>query len=562
MRGFRNYLNSTVRMANSTLVIGSNDVGKTNLLYALRILLDKSLSERDIEPVATDFHIKADGTQLDDYSITIYFDGIIEDAVLSILKGNVNEHGESVFRFTANREDLNYQFFIGANDGELEEVSSRFYLKYINLRYVKSQRDLNKFIDLEKKQLLKLSQENIDGEDRANDQKQMGKIGRGLEVINERVRRLNYVKNSTDLVNEELQKLAHNFSDYSVHLDSGSIKVQQFIDNLQLAASTAGSKMMLGGDGRNNQILMALWKAKSQREFDPEHEVVFYCVEEPEAHLHPHQQRKLADYLINELPGQTIITSHSPQITARYRPDSIVNIITRNGSSSAASDGCSSCISESWDELGYRMSILPAEAFFSRCVLLVEGPSEILFYSELAKSMNIDLDFYNISILSVDGIQFKVYSQVLDAMEIPWVMRTDNDISKIKVKKLPYKNLAGINRCLSILGYDKLPHGPEDLTQQRLIDIGTWEGVSAQINPRGVFLSKFDLENDLAIELPAELKGFTKKTNVEDSVSYMQDKKAIRMRGFLTQHKKGLKKIHGGELAKPLVHCLTLVDVK
>ena len=48
---------------------------------------------------------------------------------------------------------------------------------------------------------------------------------------------------------------------------------------------------MLGGDGRNNQILLALWKAKSERDFDPDNEVIFYCIEEPEAHLHPHQQR-------------------------------------------------------------------------------------------------------------------------------------------------------------------------------------------------------------------------------------------------------------------------------
>lgn len=48
---------------------------------------------------------------------------------------------------------------------------------------------------------------------------------------------------------------------------------------------------MLGGDGRNNQILLALWKAKSAREHDLENEVIFYVVEEPEAHLHPHQQR-------------------------------------------------------------------------------------------------------------------------------------------------------------------------------------------------------------------------------------------------------------------------------
>ena len=59
---------------------------------------------------------------------------------------------------------------------------------------------------------------------------------------------------------------------------------------------------MLGGDGFNNQILLALWKAKSVHEHDVESEVVIYCIEEPEAHLFPHQQRKLAAYLIDKLP--------------------------------------------------------------------------------------------------------------------------------------------------------------------------------------------------------------------------------------------------------------------
>ncbi len=362
---------------------------------------------------------------------------------------------------------------------------------------------------------------------------------------------MNYVQKSTDLINDELQKLSHTNNDYGVHLDSGAIQVQQFIDNLQLSASSSGSKIMLGGDGRNNQILLALWKAKSQREHDPDHEVVFYCVEEPEAHLHPHQQRKLADYLIKELPGQTLITSHSPQITARYSPDSIIHIIDRGNGSYAASNGCSACISDAWDELGYRMSILPAEAFFSRVVLVVEGPSELLFYTELAKSNGIDLDFYNISILPVDGIQFKVYINVLDAMEIPWVLRTDNDVSKITVAEVEQRNLAGINRCLGLLSLPKFSHGDINTTAQSLVQDGIWQTVSEQINPLNAFLSLVDLENDLAIEMPAQLLAYTGKDNISDAITYISSKKAIRMRQFLNTHKGDLNTLINGELAKP-----------
>ncbi len=558
IKGFRNFEEATINLNDSSLVIGANDVGKTNFIHALRLLLDKSLSERDIEPQETDFHIKNDGTQLDIFSIDIHFKDIKEDAVLSILKGYVSDNEKSFFRFVSTRSDLEYKLYIGSSVDELEEISSRFYLKYINMKYVKSRRDLDKFIELEKKDLLKFAKKESTTSEVVTDKILMGKISAQLSSINRNIADLNYIKSSTKFVNDELKKLSYNFDGYSVNLDTGAIDVKQFVDKLQLVASNSGTKMLLGGDGRNNQILMALWKAKSEREFDSEHEVVFYCVEEPEAHLHPHQQRKLADYLNTELKGQTIITTHSPQITARYKPNSIIHLLNRKGKSFAAKNGCSNCINIAWDNLGYRMSILPSEAFFSRCVFLVEGPSEMLFYTVLAEKLDIDLDFYNISILSVDGISFKVYTEILDAMEIDWVMRTDNDVSK--VNGLELKNLAGINRCLGLSGETKLEHRNISTTQDTVIDDGTWASVSVQTNRKGIFLSKKDLENDLALELPAELQEFSNKSDVNDAIDYLQKQKAIRMRKFLFQYENQLSRLSNGELAKPLIACKDIVE--
>tara|TARA_R110001583_G_scaffold118023_2_gene269167 strand:+ start:74 stop:1762 length:1689 start_codon:yes stop_codon:yes gene_type:complete len=552
IEGFRNFQHSTIKFNDKTLIIGGNDVGKTNLLYSIRLLLDKSLSDRDIEPDISDFHIKNDGNQADSFSIKIYFSEVTEDAVLSILKGHVSDDGKCVISLVADKATLDNRIFIGCADDELEEIQSRFYLKRLNLRYVKSRRDLQKFIQFEKKQLLKYSQENLDSSALANDRIETINISFKLNEINEKISKLNYVQEATSVVNDELKKLSHTYGDYSVHLDTGAIKVSQFIENLELGASTSGSKLMLGGDGRNNQILLALWKAKSLKEFDPDHEVTFYCVEEPEAHLHPHQQRKLADYLIKELPGQTIITSHSPQITERYKPDSIIRILSNTEGSKAANDGCSPCISDAWDSLGYRMSILPAEAFFASCVFLVEGPSEKLFYEELATRLNIDLDYYNISILCVDGIQFKVYCEILNAMEIPWVLRTDNDVSGIKGST--NKRAVGMNRCLSLMGFPNLPDSPAATNSQQLVANGVWNNTSNLINPNGMFISKIDLENDLSLELGAELLAFSGKVNIADAVKYLQGKKAIRMRDFLSKNKAALSGISTGELAKPL-HC-------
>src|SRR5699024_5791209 len=314
---------------------------------------------------------------------------------------------------------------------------------------------------------------------------------------------------------------------YKVQLDTGAIEVTDFIDKLKLGAKRSGSSVLLGGDGRNNQILLALWKAKSVIEYDSDHEVVFYVIEEPEAHLHPHQQRKLSSYLVSELPSQTIISTHSPQIAASFSPNSIIRLLIKQNGTIAASGGCSESIEEGYLNMGYRMSIISAEACYSNGVFLVEGPSEELFYHKLASSLGVDLDFYNISILSVDGISFQVFVSILDALEIPWVMRTDNDVSKVPRKD--EWRYAGLNRALRIAGEEEYPNNPTQLTSQDLIDNGLWTKTSELIEPQGIYISKIDLENDLVNELGVEICAVLNKSNNMAAVKYLQGKKAIRM---------------------------------
>lgn len=41
IKGFRNFDDEKITFQDKTLIIGANDVGKTNLIYALRLLLIK-----------------------------------------------------------------------------------------------------------------------------------------------------------------------------------------------------------------------------------------------------------------------------------------------------------------------------------------------------------------------------------------------------------------------------------------------------------------------------------------------------------------------------------------
>jgi len=555
LQGYRNFFNALVHLRVSTLLIGSNDVGKTNLLQALRLLFDRNLSDAGLAPLGSDFHVIAtEGRQVDSCKITVKISNIDRDSVIASMKGAISDDGTTFVQYQATKATLSYTIHCGSSLDLMELIPYRSYTRFISLQYVQSQRDLDSFIQYEKRNLLRLSKEIRTSEAVEEDEIRLNEIGTQLKEINADVRSLHYVRSATNAVNEELRQLSHHHKSYEVRLETGAIQTAQFIEKLELSGTTGELRIGLGGDGRNNQILMALWKAKSEREQDIKNEFVIYCIEEPEAHLHPHQQRKLAEYLVDKLNGQVLVTTHSPQITAKFQPESIVRLISNNGTSVAANDGCSNCVEEAWLKMGYRLSILPAEAFFSEMVLLVEGPSEVLLFHELARQLQIDLDRLNISILAVDGIDFNVYVCVLKAMGIKWAIRTDNDIFNIPKSNPIRRRLAGLNRARELLEISKYGDVDDRFTDKDQEE--KWVETSILTNPKGVFISKNDLERDLVQLLPEECMLFTNTECQQEAVKAFKKRKAINMGHFLREHKTALTKLSGSELEKPLLFCL------
>lgn len=559
VKGFRNYKDATINFNNNTLIIGENDVGKTNLIYALRLMLDRSLSEMDIEPSELDFHVES-GVQSEELEIIIKFLDIKEEAALSVLKEHVSDDGECVFKYTAFKESLDYKLYLGQNETELTEIQSRYYLKYINLKYISSQRDLSKFISKEKKQLFKISKTKITEEQEKLDRENLLKISKQLVELDDKVAQLEYVKAATNEVNLELKKLAYAHDDYDVKLNASGIEVADFINKLQLGAISGGSNVMLGGDGRNNQILIALWKALSVFEHDSNDEVVFYVIEEPEAHLHPHQQRKLASYLSSELPSQCLITTHSPQIASSFSPNSIIRLFKKDFTTFVASNGCSKELGVTWKELGYRMSVIPAEAFFSNGVLLVEGPSEEILYKEMLFKNDIDIDYFNLSIFSVGGIQFNVFAKVLQALEIPFAFRTDNDVSTTTIKKVKHWQYLGVNRCLGILNKEKWEHSSVELTRIDILTDPRWKEFEKTINSHGIYMSNIDLENDLVSLIEKNVLSALNQETAQEAIDYLQGQKALRMQKLVANlDQEGFEKIYESDFGEPIRYLLEIL---
>ncbi|MCC9070757.1 AAA family ATPase [Flavobacterium sp. F-65] len=569
--GFRNFKNSTINFNEKSLIIGANDVGKTNLIWAVRLLLDRSLSDYDIEPNDSDFYAFE---ETNNFRITLKFQDVTDDCIVSKLKGKISDDDIFYLRYEAFRDEKtktkSYKLYAGSSTKKLEEIEDRYYRKVLNLKYIGSRRDLTKYINKEKAYLFQIAKENRSHEEIEFDNLLYLKVEQNLENIDSNIPKLNFIKNATTTINEELSKLSLHHNQQSVVFDSVTSSLDNFINNVSISAKSGEQSVLIGGDGRLNQIYLSLWASRNQLREENLSEVTIFCIEEPEAHLHPHQQRKLADYLNEEIFGQVFITTHSPQIASEFSPNSIIRLYNKGNNTKAASNGCSEIIDDAFQDFGYRMSIIPAEAFFANVILLVEGPSEEILYKTLAKQLDIDLDRLNISILMVDGIGFKTYVDILNSLNIDWVLRTDNDIFKVPNKER--WRFAGIHRCLSILDFsdgntkrildEHLPNVTWEVTRDpQKNNIDSAQNIIKELKLYDMYLSTIDLENDLINSpISEDLKKFYREDNVVTVVSKMQKRKAIMMYKFLRTNKDTLRKLKNDLIAKPLLRCVELVS--
>lgn len=567
IKGFRNFDDEEIIFQPKTLIIGANDVGKTNLLYALRLLFDKSLNEHNLELTEEDYNAYSATNQIE---ITVTICDVIEDCLLSTF-GSAVKDGTVLVRYSNIKGD-SYKIFTGFSEETLSEVSGRHYIRRLNMQYVDTNRDLFSFLKHERTQILSIAKEKRTPDAEQVDEEKTIEIQNDLDTINGKVSSLNYVSTALEQVNRELSELSVHNEDQTVRFVAGDSSAEKLLDNLTLAYSSEENLLAIGGDGRNNQIFLATWIAKQSIQKDIDH-VTFYAIEEPEAHLHPHQQRKLSEYIQKNFDGQVFVTSHSPHIASRFEPASMVRLYTKNKLTYAACGGCSEMLKAVFGEFGYRLNTLSSETFFSDGVFLVEGISEVLFYTALAQEIGVDLDRYNISILSVEGIGFKPYVAVCNALDIPWVLRTDNDIFAKPTNAPTVDFYAGISRIMGILEqidsdadlvkyWNK--HSSENEWQHKgevsdkAMALNTYIAENAE--KVGLFLSSVDLENDLANgPLQDSLLKYYNKTELSNLTIAMKSKKAENMFDFLMHNHEDLKVLNGDKIADPLVELKRVV---
>ena len=137
VKGFRNYKEATINFNKSTLIIGANDVGKTNLIYALQILMDRGFSDYSFELKDSDFYAYEDTKEV---VIRAYLTDVVEDCAVARMPGYISNDGKMVLQYKAWYENgkVEYQFYCGKSDNieDLKECAGPFYRKYLNIKYI------------------------------------------------------------------------------------------------------------------------------------------------------------------------------------------------------------------------------------------------------------------------------------------------------------------------------------------------------------------------------------------------------------------------------------------
>ena len=504
--------------------------------------------------------------------IRAYLSDVVEDCVVARMPGYISNDGQMVIQFKAWRQDgkVDYRFYCGKSDREedLKECAGPFYRKYMNIKYIGSRRDFWGFINKSKMQLLNQAKQNRSEEVIAADDALYTELAERLKFVDEKIPELSYVKNATEQLNGELAKLSIHNKEQEVLFDTSAMDIEQVISNVSISSKHKHKRLVIGGEGRINQIYLSLWATQNQQTATS-NEVSIVCIEE---------QRELAAYLGQMLNGQVILTSHSPFIVSEFSPNSIIRLYKdKNNQTNVASDGCSEAIEAGFEGLGYRMSVLPAEAFFADYVILVEGPSEEMLYRTMASQIGIDLDRMNISILCVNGVDFATYVRILEAMEIRWSIRTDND--EIPVPKTDKIRFAGIERGIECFMANPEFDSDEDERlfneHKKHLRYTAGEDIPKVVKEAVEWLKDFldnyyievadkDLETDLynscLHDALNEYYDPDDKMKGHDVIRAMKTRKAINMYQFLKAKKDKLYLLKEDKIATPLKDACNVIE--
>lgn len=470
---FRNFHKLDVKLGSDLVVVGENGVGKSNLIHALRLLVDPTLSESARHLKEEDFWdglarplrakdkivISAELVDFDENpnQLAILGDHIVHSDPITARLTYVFQKAERVEGDPRKESDYEYVCFGGdRTDNEFGyDVRSKMPLALLHaLR--DAENDIANWRRSPLRPLLDRATANIDRKD-------LEKVAEDVAAAGAKLGGIPEIKNAAASINSRLEKMVGDYYSSDILLglapsDSDRLirALRVFIDDGKRSISDAS----LGTANLLYLSLMALEFEALANEGDRAH--TFVAIEEPEAHLHPHLQRLVfRDFLRarndhgrlkregdeEERPLSVLLTTHSPHIASVTPLESLVMLRKcSDGSTEGYSTAGLALEPQQVADLERYLDVTRGEMLFGRAVILVEGDAELYLVPVLAKLAAVDLEQLGITVCSVGGTNFEPYVRLLgeDGLNVPFAVITDGDPT-------PEGESAGVERVRNLL---------------------------------------------------------------------------------------------------------------
>lgn len=614
IKNFRNFKNVDVCLGHKQIIIGENNVGKTNFLRALQLVLDPTLSDEDRMLQESDFNdsIKNPMENKEEILIEIYIDNYDQNkTILAVFQDAtvMTEDGKEVLKFT-------YRFFPYINEGGVAEYQYNIYKgndetkkfgsyerKYLNIKVVKALRDVEGEMRNSRTSPIQKMLKNY-----AIDKQDLEHIAEEYRKNGEKILNLDELVDLTNNINKRFGMVLGN-NDFDVSLRAMEINPAKVLSSLKLLMAQRNTteislglnnilyiSMILqllqdktipslikaekymelssipGGDilkatyeeSKNGNYFLNDDISESQQEklytfmsknMPISKGVTILAIEEPEAHLHPVNQRLIYRDVIQNSSNSVLLTTHSTHITAIAPIDSIVHLHDdgERGTEIHATAAMPISDGEFLDVERY-LDVKRGEIYLGKAVLLVEGIAEEYLIPKFANLLGKPLDEKGIIVCNINCTNFTPYVKLLRSLDIPYAVITDgdyyyeneeeeriyhqmdNDDSDVKSGWLGMEIIEKMINELGLNGDEKIPDDPGEKDQL--------------FYSLGLFVGYYTFEVDM-MECAA-----TSKNNREKALNVISDLFLELTTGGARQKQNFKKELKAGEYWK----CLNKIE--
>jgi putative ATP-dependent endonuclease of OLD family len=440
IQNFRNFQNFEINTNRNMVIVGENKVGKSNFLFALRLILDPSLSELERFLNIDDFwdglgankagntikiSIDIDNINSSETMLSVLSDGLVNIATHTARITYEFKPQDGIENPTIN--DYEYNTYLGTNT---ENFIPRNFRRCLQMELFHALRDCERELKNSNRSPIRAFLDDVS--DNLTEQQQIA-IASGFAQTQGALDAVPSIDNIAVSINNMLETIVGNDHVSQVSLKLAPQDINKLVRSLQLLIDAGLRTISQASTGSSNILFLTLKLLKLQHSMQQgEQEFTFLAIEEPEAHLHPHIQRLLFDYFYNSKANlNTILTTHSPHIASSAPLSSLIvfkeHSVGLQTSTAGYSLANSTLSPNDIEDMSRYLTVTRGEMLFARGVILVEGDAEEFLIPELANKLGYELDKKGISICSVAGTNFAPYVKFLNSIGTPFTIITDRD---------------------------------------------------------------------------------------------------------------------------------------